>query len=662
MKCRCGISLLLAVSVIAAHACSSGRKLAAAKKNEVKAGLRLPEDDLAGMQDPGERLKQAQRDTLVVKDPDGNDVYIMSAVKDEDTGEMVATEQLVAAVVTARFRNVAERFGKVDLEFQIVVPEALRDSKWQLVFHPKLYFPADSMELDDVIITGKDFRKSQLRGYQQYQKFIDRIVTDSLMLTDTRNLEIFLERNFSGVVRFRTDSSFVSDEEFESSSGVSVKEVVEHYRNHHVIRRNMRLLARQEKMRQKYVRNPIVTEGVRLDTVFSAGGDFVYNYIQTIAAGPGLRKVDLRLNGEISDQDSRLYDIPESEKLTFYISSLSSFAVEKEKYLSMIVCRNLDLTRTGHIGFRSGSAEIEEDLASNASELEKVKLTLRELAMDEKFEIDSIVVSANASPEGNMKYNNALSAERAESAAAFLNAYMEHFNDSLRRAAGLFVQVDDSCSEGEMETGSPVGSRDVSFLHRSGGENWRELAILVEADSLMSASDKDSFRKLMEEIEDQDKREATMKKMPYYGYMREKLYPSLRTVDFVFCLHRAGMVKDTVHTSVLDSVYMNGVQALKNREYERALALLSPYKDINAAVAMIAMDRNLSALNLLETMQRDASVNYLLALAHSRLGNERLAVECFLLACRLDRTYVSRGNLDPEISVLIKKYSLDSDF
>lgn len=153
-----------------------------------------------------------------------------------------------------------------------------------------------------------------------------------------------------------------------------------------------------------------------------------------------------------------------------------------------------------------------------------------------------------------------------------------------------------------------------------------------------------------------------MKKMPYYGYMREKLYPSLRTVDFVFCLHRAGMVKDTVHTSVLDSVYMNGVQALKNREYERALALLSPYKDINAAVAMIAMDRNLSALNLLETMQRDASVNYLLALAHSRLGNERLAVECFLLACRLDRTYVSRGNLDPEISVLIKKYSLDSDF
>ena len=56
---------------------------------------------------------------------DGREFIIMKAVKDEN-GEMVATDVINAAVVEARFRNVAERHGKVDIEFQIRVPQDMQ--------------------------------------------------------------------------------------------------------------------------------------------------------------------------------------------------------------------------------------------------------------------------------------------------------------------------------------------------------------------------------------------------------------------------------------------------------------------------------------------------------------------------------------------------------
>ena len=55
---------------------------------------------------------------------------------------------LQAAVVTARFRNIAERGGKVDLRFQITVPARMRDSRWQLRFYPDMFILGDSLSSD----------------------------------------------------------------------------------------------------------------------------------------------------------------------------------------------------------------------------------------------------------------------------------------------------------------------------------------------------------------------------------------------------------------------------------------------------------------------------------------------------------------------------------
>ena len=121
------------------------------------------------------------------------------------------------------------------------------------------------------------------------------------------------------------------------------------------------------------------------------------------------------------------------------------------------------------------------------------------------------------------------------------------------------------------------------------------------------------------------------------------------------------MVKDTVHTTVLDTAYMRGVQALRDMDYKTAVNLLRPYRDYNTAVACLAMDYNASAMDILKDLEPTGPVEYMLAILHSRRGDGAQAVQHYLNACRIDRSYVHRGNLDPEISALIKTYGLNSE-
>ena len=200
--------------------------------------------------------------------------------------------------------------------------------------------------------------------------------------------------------------------------------------------------------------------------------------------------------------------------------------------------------------------------------------------------------------------------------------------------------------------------REIPMLGRSSGENWRMLDRLVEMDTTLTLEQKESYCNLSTH-QDLDAREKAMQSQDYYRHLREKLYPRLRTVRFDFHLHRKGMVKDTVHTTVLDTAYMNGVQAIRDRDYERALTALRPYNDYNTAIAYLCMDYNASAMQILEGLDRTAQVNYMLAVLYSRRGEEQKAVECYVRSCSQDPSYIHRGNLDPEIAVLIRRYGLN---
>ncbi len=177
---------------------------------------------------------------------------------------------------------------------------------------------------------------------------------------------------------------------------------------------------------------------------------------------------------------------------------------------------------------------------------------------------------------------------------------------------------------------------------------------------MLSDSEKAGYFRLRS-IEDLDLRENRVRELLPYTYLSKEIYPQLRTVNFNIHLHRRDMQKDTVHTTVLDSVYMVGVEALKEHDYEKAISILAPYNDFNSALACVAMDRNASAMSILEQCPRTAKVNYLFAILYSRKKDDKKAVEAYLHACSQDPSFVHRGNLDPEISSLISKYNLNKE-
>lgn len=637
---------------LCAVCCGSPKRISRLNKDDLSARIELGTDNAV----TAPKEEKTRRDTIVIRNIDGRQMMVMRAIKDEN-GQMVANQVLEAAHVTARFRNVAERHGRIDLMFQIHVPAALQESRWQLRYEPTMFIMGDSVHLEKVMITGREYRRRQLRGYQQYQRFLDRIITDSTKLIHLGELEVFLRRNLPEVYAFRNDSSFVTDEAFESAFGVSQKEAVDHYTDKLASSMNRRRAMKKDKMFRRYVKAPITSEGIRLDTVLTnADGDYIYNYVQTIRTRPKLKKVDIVMDGEIFEQDRKLCDIGRSKALNFYISSVSAFVDESPRYLTRIIERNAECNSSYDIDFKTGKADIEPLLGSNSLKINEIKSNLSSLVTNSTFQLDSITVTASASPEGSRKANAILSGRRSESICRYFSQYIRSVEDSLRREEGFSIDL----SGGEASKGRKDKQQRISFKSRHIGEDWATLDALVETDSTLSAQSKKEYKDIAARYADADAREREMSHRSWYRDIRERLYPELRSVDFAFHLHRRGMLKDTIHTTVLDSVYMAGVEAIKDRDYDRAIELLRPYNDYNTAVAYCAKDFNYSALSILKDCPKTAMVNYMLALLSARLGDSRQAVEYYVQSCDQDPKYIHRGNLDPEISALIREYGLAS--
>ena len=646
MRTRLTGAVLLAV--LLAAGCGSQGKLERLRRQSLAAQMviadekELPEIAMGG---------EPRRDTMVVEDPDGNQVLIMRAVKDEN-GEMVATDVIQAARITARFRNVAERSGKVDLNFRIIVPEAMQDRDWQLRFYPDLFVAEDSLRLDPILITGEGYRRAQLKGYEHYRRFLDSIAADSTHFVDRFQLEMFLRRNLPDIYRYKTDSTAVSDAEFRSHFGITEQQALAHYTNQLVVRRNRRKVGRKDEMFRKFVKAPIVTEGLRLDTVIvSPDGDILYDYVQSIHVRPSLRKATVLLSGDIFEEDRRIYRVPRTEPLTFYISSISGLSDDAIRYKTVVTERRVQANTACYIDFEQGRAEIRKETGHNREEMARIEGNLRSLLQHRDFDLDSIVVTASCSPEGSYEHNRRLSMRRSESVSDYFEGFLKHWRDSVRRNS-FHIGLDDTYRE--------EAPAEIRMLSRNNPENWTMLDALVREDGILSRKEKEEYAQTASVLEP-DLREQRLQRLPSYRHIRESLYPRLRTVRFDFHLHRKGLQKDTIHTTVVDTAYMRGLQAIRDREYEQAVTLLRPYKDYNTAVAFCALDYNASALEVLEPMERTDKVLYLLAILYSRRGDDRRAVESYLRACRLNPSFVHRGNLDPEIAGLIRRYGLDRE-
>ncbi len=646
MKALC----LIASAAVLAAACTHAGKIASLRSAGTAALADLPPE----IKTPPAITDDTRpySDTLRVREANGNEVILMHAVKDEN-GEMVAEDRIKAAVVTARFRNVAEREGKVDIVFDITVPGEMTDSEWMLQITPTMANGKDTIALEALQITGSKYRKAQLAGYQRYNRFLESIAADSARFIDTRQLDIFIRRNLPQVYRFKTDSSLVSETEFLSAYGVSEQEAIDHYTREYIVEKNRRKIASKEKYRHKYIKMPIVKEGLRLDTIVSQGNrDITYRYVQSLSVKGEMKKVSVLLGGKIYQEDKILYTMPQDKPLDYYISSLSSLCDDTPRFLSTIIYRNATANTACYIDFDPGSSRIDLGREGNASEIGRIEANLRELLTNEKYEMDSILITASCSPEGSLALNKRLAAERARAVKGYFEKFTAAFRDSVLLSFKKEIIVGDAPRE-------KPALKKISFSTESVAENWPMLDALVERDTLLRAADKAAYRESARQ-EDPDKRDRLLFGQPFYKDLRNRLYPRLRIVSFRFFMHRVGVIKDTVYSTIPDTTYAKGVRAIKDKDYPTAVSLLRPYKDYNSAVAYCAAGYNASAREILESLPKSDKVLYMLAVIHSRLGDTRDAVQNFIDACRLNPSMINRGNLDPEISVLIKEYDLQN--
>ena len=545
---------------------------------------------------------------------------IMNAIRDSETGEMVATDIISESKVVARFNHVSERLGSVSISFDIIVPSSLMESDWQLRFCPVMRIAGEDRALETLNITGAKYRDRQLRGYQRYREFLASIVTDTTDLVMMRQLEVFLSRYFPETYAMRRDSSIVPAPAAENLFGVTQREALEHYS--HTLRRyvNDWKKKNKEKMFRRYVPSPMDTDNLRLDTVIVAGsGDLIYRYTQSFRSQPRLRKVTVGVSGSLHRFGEYICDFPAPDSLEFYISSLSTLADTEPRYKMVIRERVVRDNTLALIDFGAGKAAVDTLLGNNPLELERIRRCIGDVFDRDELELDSLVVSATCSPEGSWAANAKLSRARSAAMKDYLLPLFEYGADSLLRTSCL-------------------------------PEDWDRLSRMVASDSLVSESTKRFYAEKVAPVPDPDRREEVLRRAPDYRYIREMLYPRLRTVSFDFHLHRRGMVKDTVHTTELDTLYARGVERLRELDYSEAVSILRPYRDYNTALAFASAGYDHSAWDVLEGLKGSSGkICYLKALVLSRLGRRREARREFAAALEMEPSLRYRANLDPEM-------------
>ncbi len=640
--------------------CSSMKKLNKLKEHTTMAVVSLTNDNgemaypnlLANIDTLGSRAVKASTELQ-------GDVLLMNVVEDTKSGEMVISDYLKEIVIEAKFKNIAERNGYVDIAFNIIVPMSMQDSNWQIRFSPTLYYLEDSLKLDKILITGEKYRNEQLRGYELYAKFLKSIISDTCDFIQSfcyeRQLNIFIDRNLKKISKLRNSNEIIVSTYAKSIFGINEKRAIEHYTKNWLVNKNNKRKLSKDLMYNKYIKSPITSEGIRLDTVIrSTNGSIIYNYIQTIRVRKNLKKVQMRLDGSIFKQQSRIYIMPRTKALTFYISSMTSLVDNNQRFLTKVIERRASVNTSAFVDFKAGKWLLDDTLSNNEYEIARIKSNIMQIIDNKIFIVDSIILCSSCSPEGAYKFNVELADKRAKSFEQYFSTFIKNKQDSINKSVWNINLVNDGSVNDDSIS---IGSHSIERLIKTKTivENWDKLYKLIKIDS--NLVNRDALIKCFS-IDDLDLREKALSKCQDYLYLRQFIYPYLRTVSFSFYLHRRGMIKDTIHTTVLDTIYNSGVMALKEFDYKTALTLLRPYNDYNTALAYLCLNYNLSAIKVLEQLNSNSYTSYLLAVAKTRVGDEASAIEFLLKSIKQDKSMKFRANLDPEIKALCKKFNL----
>ena len=631
-------------------------------------------------------------------DEKGQTRIVTQAERDSITGEEITTVKLSEITVTAKSKQVAERNGKINLDFLITVPSSLINNKWQLQLAPVAFQVNDTIELDKIFLSGADFSKMQKKGYLQYQAFVSSIIPDSLYLK-----EMFNQKGYKKAM-----------EDLEN-------EYYQAWKNE-VIQKE-RWIDWSDKINARFAYFNFKVDQNRASI---AGYNSILRYLPAY-------NMYRQLDKEYTPSKWKIYTEGNYQIRTKNITSEDSTAITKKFTNYKKIADNqkkkemLDEMYNKYVRFPIQSARLDTIIKEGnnfiyyykqelpaTENCKKIELTLNGQTLSKNetvtplppsdtlvYYISSMVQFLDHTPRYKKKI---ISRKDEVNVTAYINyqtastTFDERIGKNKEELERVFETIRNINYTGEFlidsiymtATSSPEGSASLNMQLSKGralnlkqyllresddregvdslfrpqwiGEDWGKLRKLIAADD--SLPNRAEMIIMCENVNNPDRREEALRTYPEgYKRMRDKYYPLLRAVEFKFHLHRRGMIQDTIIMPVIDSTYQDAIRMIENRQYKKALVVLDDQypDDYNTAICLMSLGYDRRALEIMNRQADTSNRNYILAILYYRLKNETEAVKHFVKACEQDETKIWRGKLDPEINTLIKTYNLYKD-
>lgn len=631
-------------------------------------------------------------------DEKGVQHIVTEAAKDSVTGEYITQMELTEITVVARSKQVAERNGRINLDFVVTVPGELISNKWQLQLTPVAYKRTDTIRLDRIFLSGADFAKMQKKGYMRYQAFMNSIIPDSLYLQ-----KLFDEKGYRKALAELEDEYFqawkheviAKERWIDWSDKANARFALFNYkmeRNRQAIAGYNSILEHlpaywlRREMDGRYIPSKwrIFADGnhrIRTKSItpedsaaiterFTDYGKMAENQKKKELAGEMYEKYvrfpyeSARLDTVIKEGDSFVYyykqELPATENTKKIDLTLDGQILSKDETRTTLPPSDtITYFISSMVQFLDRIPRYKKRIITRKDEVSlRAYVTYRpgstgfsENTGNNKAEIDKVFETIRGiSYTGEFLIDSIrMTATSSPEGSSEMNLFL-----SRERALALKRYLAERTDDRE--------GVDTLFRPHWIGEDWARLHELVRADD--SLSNRTALLHVMEETRNPDSREQALRGYASdYKRIREKHYPLLRGVEFKFHLHRRNMIQDTVVMPVIDSTYMEAVRLIEDRQYRRALSILeeSYGEDYNTAVCLMSLGYDSRALDIMLAQPDTSDRNYLLAILYCRLGREEEALKTYVKSCDQDDSKIWRGRLDPEINKLIVTYNLYKD-
>ena len=300
--------------------------------------------------------RQPDYQSQVVKLQRDSDTFFFAPVDTLADGERVMSVQIEQVTVTSRMRSVPERNGHVVLDFIVTLPKQLLGKSRSVVITPILHKPDESVPLEDLVIRGGRFSLLQERDYWQYETYVERFRPDT----------VGREAAFARFVKFP------------------------------------------------------YPEDAHLDSLVEGRSAVTYYYSQAVKTDETSKKMLVTLQGQVLAVDDSAYCLPPSDTLSYVVSSMLSFVDTLPRYRIKVIDKFVTVEDRNYIQFFVGDTRVVDTLGDNRRQLDKITDLMRRIVEQQEFYVDTITLTAAASPEGSYAANNILARGRAQALKRYL--------------------------------------------------------------------------------------------------------------------------------------------------------------------------------------------------------------------------------------------------